>query len=180
MILEMYVLFQAADLNAINNQRLTIVLGLLTLTVGLATFLSCRTCLAGLRRLGIKNLPQNRVYAAFNRLHLYYWWAFGVLVIAHLMVAVLHTGLPAADDPEAGIHWWILGLGLFSLLAAGVVFFSCRVIPKLASLGRPKSPLDNSGYRVFYQSHAYYWLILGLLAAAHFAVGFSHSGIWPT
>jgi hypothetical protein len=172
-------LFAAADSSALNNERLAIVLGFLTLLSGLAAFLSCRTCLGWLSRLGIKDFTHNRIYAPFYKLHLYYWWSFGVLVVAHLMVAVVHTGLPQAGDPDAPVHWWILGLGLFSAMSAIGVFFSCRIMPRLVTMARSSDPFNSHSYRTFFRGHSFYWISLGLLAAAHFLVAFSHIGVWP-
>lgn len=172
-------LYAAAGSSAIYNERLAIVLGVLTLLSVLAVYLSCRTCLNWATRLGWKDLAHNRIYAAFSRFHLYYWWAFGVLMVAHLLIAVIHTGLPESGDPDAAVHWWTLGLGLFSALTAVVVFSSCRVMPRLINMANQAKPLNNRVYRSFFQLHSYYWLVLALLAAAHFGVTFSHIGIWP-
>jgi len=131
-----------------------------------------------LSRLGFKNLPQNRVYMSFYKFHIYYWWAFGVFMVAHLLVAVVHTGLPQAGDPDAPVHWWILGLGLFSAISAIAVFFSCRIIPKLMTLAGVNNK-ENKISNAFFQRHAYYWIVLALLALSHFLVAFNHAGIWP-
>ena len=120
-----------------------------------------------------------RGYSVFYRFHLYYWWAFGVVLLAHLLVAVLHTGLPQAGDPDAGIHWEILGLGFFSAVSAAVAFSSCRVLPRLVAMAAPRSPLNNIAYRVFSRYHSYYWLVIGALVASHFAIAYWHAGIWP-
>ena len=96
---------------AVYGERTAIVLGFATLVLALAAFASCRTFASVLTRLGAKDPARNKAYRAFNRYHLYYWWFFGVAVLAHVMMATFHTGLPKAGDPDAGIHWVILGLG---------------------------------------------------------------------
>ena len=117
------VLFQISDLSAIYNERLAIILGILTLISITAVFASCRICLSWISRLRMKNHTQIKIYAFFNKYHLYYWWAFGILLVAHFMVGVLHTGLPQANDPDANVHWFILGLGFFSAVTASSLFF---------------------------------------------------------
>jgi hypothetical protein len=171
--------FQAAEFTAVQNERLAIVLGVVVLVLGLAVFFSCRAWVSWLRRLGVPSPTRVRGYALFYRYHLYYWWAFGVLLVAHLLVAVLHTGLPQSSDPDAGVHWRILGLGLFSGISAAVSFSSCRVLPRLAAMATPRSPLNNIAYRIFFNYHSYYWLIVGVLVALHFVFAYRHAGIWP-
>jgi hypothetical protein len=100
-------------------------------------------------------------------------------MVAHFMVAVLHTGLPQGGDPDANVHWAILGLGLFSAVSATSLFCSCRVLPRLVAMATPKTPFNNILYRSFYKYHNYYWLIMALLVAAHFLVNFNHAGVWP-
>ena len=173
------VLFQITDMAAVYDERLAIILGLVTLLFGLTVFFSCRTCISWLSRLGLKNLTETRGYLMFYRYHLYYWWAFGVLVVAHFLIATVHTGLPQAGDPDANIHWTILGLGLFSFITALVTFSSCRVLPKIAAVVSPKSLFNNNTYKIFFRYHTYYWWIMALLVAAHFTVSYSHAGIWP-
>jgi cytochrome b561 len=172
-------LFASAGNSPVYEERLAIVLGILTLVSALAAFISCRTCLGWLTRLGVKDITQNRPYAWFYKWHLYYWWSFGVFVVAHLMVAVVHTGLPQAGDPDAPVHWWILGLGLFSALSGILIFFSCRIMPRLMTMLRSSNPLERPSYRSFTRGHSYYWASMGLLVLGHFLVAFNHAGIWP-
>ncbi len=173
------ILFQASGITAVYNERLAIIFGFITLASGLSAFLSCRVCISWLSHLGLKNPTQIKGYSAFYKYHLYYWWAFGVSLVAHFMVATLHTGLPQAGDPDAGVHWIILGLGLFSGVSASSLFFSCRVLPRLVAMATPKKPFNNPLYRAYNKYHSYYWVILALLATAHFIVSYNHTGVWP-
>ncbi len=171
--------FQASDMTAVYNERIAIVLGFLTLISGLAVFISCRTCVAWLKHLGMKDPSTTRGYSVFYRFHLYYWWAFGMLLIVHLIMAILHTGLPQAGDSDANVHWIILGIGLFSAMAAVAVFSSCRVLPRLITVATSRNPFQSISFRAFFQNHAYFWVPLVLLAGVHIAFGFQHAGIWP-
>ncbi len=172
-------LFQASDVTSIYNERLAIVFGFITLALGLSVFLSCRVCISWLSHLGLQNPTKIRGYSSFYKYHLYYWWAFGVMLIAHIMVSILHTGFPQTSDPDASIHWIILGLGLGSFVTALGVFSSCRVLPKLMAMVTPKNPFSNTLYKPFFKYHSYYWLIMTLLVLAHFTVSGNHTGIWP-
>jgi hypothetical protein len=171
--------FQASDMTAVYNERIAIVLGFLTLISALAVFVSCRTCVAWLRHLGMKDPSTTRGYSVFYRFHLYYWWAFGMLLVVHPIIAILHTGLPQAGDPDANIHWIILGIGLFSAIAAVAVFSSCRVVPRLVTMATSRNPFDNSSFKAFFRNHSYFWAPLVLLVAVHIAVAFNHARIWP-
>ena len=172
-------LFEASNATPIYNERLAIVLGLITLLLAVTSFISCRTCVSWLKYLGLQNITTSRGYETFNRYHIYYWWAFGVFLTSHVLVAVAHTGWPQAADPDAGIHWSILGIGALSSLSSGIVFSSCRVLPRLAAMASSKSPISNPGYRFFFKYHTYYWGIFLSLAVVHFAISYSHAGIWP-
>ncbi len=171
----LYVSAQAS----VYGERTAIVFGFVTLALALAAFASCRTFASILTRLGAKYPSQNRAYRAFNRYHLYYWWFFGVAVLAHVMMATFHTGLPEAGDPDSGVHWAILALGLTSGISSLGVFGSCRVLPRLLAPKLPGLSLANSSYRSFFGYHAYYWLVLALLVAGHFMAVYLHAGVWP-
>ncbi len=173
-------LFQAVDGKVIDNERLAIALGLLTLVSAIAVFASCRICMIWLNRLGLQNPAHIKGYSFFYRYHLYYWWTFGVLLLAHVMVGTLHTGLPRIGDPDEGLHWAILGLGLFSAVSSISVFCSCRIMPRLMFLARRGKSGDNSGYRAFSRFHTYFWLFLACLVGAHFAFSYYHAGVWPS
>ena len=172
-------LFQIVDTPAITNERIAIILGIVTLVLAIAVFASCRTFLSLLRLIGVQISPENKVYRVFNKYHLWYWWLFGVTLVAHIMMSVFHTGLPEAGDPDAGTHWAILILGLGSAIFAVMLFASCRFAPRLLTTGKPDSLFKNMTYNLLYRYHNYYWLLLLLLVAGHFTVSYLHVGVWP-
>jgi hypothetical protein len=172
-------LFQASSMAAIYNERVAITLGFATLVSAIAAFLSCRTCVSWLRRLGVKDPISFKGYATFYQYHVYYWWAFGILLVAHLMMAVIHTGLPQAGDPDAGVHWRILGMGFFSAVSGVVLFSSCRILPRLVTLATRKNPFHNFAYAAFFQKHSYFWSVMALLVAGHLIFSIIHTGVWP-
>jgi cytochrome b561 len=171
-------LYQASSLTGIYNERVAIILGVLALTCGLATLGSCRSCVSFLQHLGWHKPLNTKGYQFFYRYHTYYWWAFGILIVSHIIMAVSHTGLPEAGDPDANVHWMILFLGLASFISAFSVFSSCRIYSRLKMMAMPGRPPGNN-YKSFFRYHSFYWLIFLLLVAGHFAFSFVHAGIWP-
>jgi len=172
------VLFAASGPAAAYAERIAIVLGVITLVTGLTAFFSCRTFVGLLARVNVRP-TKSPVFQAFYQRHLYYWWAFGVAVVSHFLMAVLHTGLPQRGDPDAGVHWVILGIGFAGAVASAALFSSCRVYPRL--VGRALKGFNTAGkaYRSLFKYHSYYWWVFAALVGVHFAVGFIHAGIWP-
>lgn len=175
----MNVSFQISAQAAVYNERIAISLGFVTLALALAIFISCRSFVTLLMRFGLKNPTKNKAYQSFYRYHTYYWWFFGVSVVSHIMMATLHTGLPQAGDPDAGIHWIILILGLMSALSGLALFASCRAYSRLLTPAIPKLSFTGRTYKSFFSYHSYYWLVFALLVAGHFVVSYLHAGIWP-
>jgi hypothetical protein len=171
-------LYEIATPSTIYNERLAMVLGVATLLMAVASFISCRSCLSWLKYLHLEPM-KIKGYASFYKYHLYYWWAFGVFLISHILVAVVHTGLPQAGDPDAGAHWVILAFGFFSAVSSIVVFSSCRVLPYLVAMASPQSLFNHGSYKFVFKYHSYYWAFFLLLATIHFAAGYNHAGIWP-
>jgi len=161
------------------GERLAVTLGFITLGLALATFASCRSCLVFLGRFGMKAPLETRGYRVFYRFHGYYWSLFVFALVLHFMTVLMHTGFPAAGDPNGPAHWLILSLGLGSLALAGTVLASCRSLVGLVKLFAEKGPLSSSAYRVFHRYHSYYWIALVLLIAGHFVSAYSHTGFWP-
>jgi len=164
---------------AVYEERVAIILGITTAALVVLIFVTCRLFINLASRTGIKNIAKNRVYHFVARYHATYWWILGVALVSHIIMGVGHTGLPARGDPDAGVHWTILGLGFGALTGATATFFSCKISPRLFTTRRSQSLLANDKYMNFYRLHSYYWWVLLLFAAAHFAVVFHHVGIWP-
>jgi hypothetical protein len=158
------------------EERVAIILGVCMLAAGAAAFFSCRAAVSLFRRLGWQNPLGSKTYLAYYRFHSYYWWAFGVILITHVFMGVVHTGLPQAGDPDAWIHWLILGAGLGTALASGLQFGTCRVC--LAYFTRRKI-IEAARAPLVFRYHSSYWAVFFLLALLHFAAGFYHAGLWP-
>ena len=172
-------LFLAAGNIAIYNERLTIILGLITLLFALAAFTSCRCYPSLLTRLRLKDPSESGWYQTFNKYHAYYWWMLWLVLVLHVITALMHTELPAFGESEASIHRYILGTGLISFVSILVLGFSCRSLVKIIDLFAGKSPLEARAYDAFYKYHPYYWLFFFLIITAHLAFSYAHVGIWP-
>jgi hypothetical protein len=164
----------------VNIERLAIVLGFVLLTLTISVFLSCRFFISFLSRIGRQSIVQSKAYQFFYRYHSIYWWGFCLVLILHVMVAIGHSGLPQADDPDAPIHWYILGTGLIAATSVLIIFLSCRTLISLTGFFSKKNPLSLPGYKPFYLRHSFYWLIFAAAFLAHFLFGYSHAGVWPT
>jgi hypothetical protein len=162
------------------NERLAIVLGLVTLLFVLATFLTCRSCVALLKRLGWRDPLASRVYKALYRFHGYYWWGFWFVFFLHALVGLMHgLSVPSSIDPDSYLHVPIFWLGAGAAACAIIVLASCRSPIAFLDLFRSRPALTSRTYRLYYGYHSYVWLLLLLMVAAHFAVGYYHSGLWP-
>jgi hypothetical protein len=161
------------------SERVTVVLGYITLVSAIATFGTCRTGVSLFGRLGLKKATDAGWYRQLFKLHGFYWWGLVMGSILHLMSALMHTGIPSAADPDGSIHRIILATGGASLILAGVVLSSCRSLVNLVSLFKETSPLDDRGFRSFYRYHAFFWVGMSLLVAGHFAAVVSHIQFWP-
>jgi len=168
----------AGDTAAVIDERVAIIFGFSTLAFGLATVASCRSFVWLLNHAGLTTLARSAAFQAFYRRHGAYWFIFGGLLAAHLTLALVHTGLPQAGDPDAPLHWAILAAGLSAGLVAAGSFASCRLLPRLLT-GRALDPAGRGGYRRFSRFHGHYWWLFVLIAAGHFAAAYSHAGIWP-
>ncbi len=161
------------------DQRLAVVLGFITLGSAIATFLSCRSCLSFLGKLGVKHVMENKTYKKFYQFHGYYWSAFLLALSAHLIAAFIHTGLPARGDPDAGMHWIILSFGFSAFIFTGTVLTSCRSMVSFIKNIFTRNPLNNGGFGSFYHFHSLYWWALIALVAGHFTAAYLHIGFWP-
>jgi len=163
----------------IYGERLAVALGFVTLATGLVTFVSCRSCLSFLSRLGLKNPMDMGWYHTFYRYHGYYLYIFLFALVLHLLTALMHTAIPTAGDPDAQIHLIILSFAFSSFVVVGIVLSSCRSLVALFNLFMEKGPLANKRYQMFYRYHSFYWLILALSATGHITAAYTHVGIWP-
>jgi len=166
-------------MSGVYEERAAIALGIITLIAALLTVTTCRSFLNLLNRLGISRPLDLKPYRSLFNLHSYYWWVVLGGLVTHITLAIYHTGLPVAGDPDAPLHWAILSLGLASFSAIVVTLSSCRVILTLSSSMHRKSPLSHGSYRSFFKVHSYVWWAFTFIVAGHFTIAYVHAGIWP-
>jgi hypothetical protein len=176
----MYILTGISPAIYLYGEQLTVILGFITLILALAVIFSCRSCLAWSKRLGWKDILQNKVYHAFFTYHSYYWWGFWFIFSFHLLMGLMHIFMfPSVPDPDSYYHWYSLGFGLSAILIIGGILASCRVIVVPLTTLLNKNPFKLAVFAPFYKYHSYYWLIFIIVIALHYTFGFLHSGLWP-
>lgn len=165
---------------ALYGERLAVALGFATLVSAIVTFISCRSCLSFLSRLGLKNFTETKWYRVFFKYHGYAWPVFLFFLTLHLLTALMHTAIPTAGDPDAAIHWIILSFASGSFFFVGAVLFSCRSLVNTINLFTGKNLVSNKIYLPFYRYHSFYWIILIAAIVGHFIAAYVHVGLWPT
>ena len=164
----------------IYGERLAVLLGFATLISVATVFISCRSFVRFQKRVFSKNLLNNKTYKSFYKYHSYYWGVFYVIIFLHILTALIHTEIPAPNDPDAGIHWIILASAFGSLIFLGaVVFSSCRSFAGMLSFFKGSDSLTIKAYNNFYHSHSYYWWIFIVVVLGHMVSAYIHTGIWP-
>jgi hypothetical protein len=176
----MIYLYQPANPVAVYNERLAIILGIVTLVLAIATLASCRSCLLWLNRFGFSGFVKSRPYQNFYKIHTYVWWAFSFFIAMHLMVGGMHaTYSVVPGDSDAYVHWQIIFSGLGGFVLILIVLSSCRAFAHTLDFLMNRPSLKNSAYLLFYRYHSYYWWIFFLVVIGHFILGYLHAGIWP-
>jgi hypothetical protein len=162
---------------ALFNERMTVVLGFITLISAVAVIATCRSFIVLLSRVGVKRPLASRAYRAVYGWHFYYWWVFAIALTLHVMTAVTHATVSGRFDVV--FHWWILGLGLASLGWLFPVQLSCRsTLSFINSLsGTPAT--GNRFFNWFYRRHGVLWWGLLLFMTAHVGVAVAHVNWWP-
>jgi cytochrome b561 len=161
------------------NERLTVLLGLVTLILALAVFLSCRTGLSILNKTGLKKLTSSKGYQTFLKYHTYYWWSFWLVFVIHLLAAIMHLGFKNTDDPDAYLHIYSVIFGAAAAAALLIISVSCRGISGFVRLFSERKVNDIKSLSRLFKFHAYYWLIFLVVIAVHFLIGFIYNGFWP-
>jgi hypothetical protein len=161
-------------------ERVAVTLGLLTATLVLITFTSSRSYVSLMGRFGL-NLTNNHSYRIYYRYHGQYWIAFAIILFIHVSMGLMHIVLNTfVDDPDAYLHVYVLTSGVVGLMAVSAILTSCRSLLGFIKIVLLKNPLSSINFQAFYNLHTYFWLVLLVLIAGHYWVGFLHvGGFWP-
>jgi hypothetical protein len=160
------------------NERLSIVLGFITLLLTLATLFSCRSFIFFLRHIGIKNPERNRFYAAFFKYHSLYWYGLVFILVLHPLAGIMHIVFTDSTDPDAYLHTWVLAAGAAAFAVILIILVSCRSLVAFLAFITGKNPLAGKYFAAFYRLHSYFWSILIILIVLHFTFSYLHTGIW--
>ncbi|GEM_PF-2317969 len=171
---------QIAENLGIYDERLSVILGFITLLFVFAFFCSCRVFISLVTRLGFKDPLQFKWYQAFHKYHVYYWPVFWTTFVLHVVTALLHTELPEFGDPDAPGHLYILGSGVISFIALMALGFSCRTFGGVFHIFTGKSLPESRENSAFYRHHFLYWIVLILTIAVHLIFSYQHIGFWPS
>jgi hypothetical protein len=150
-------------------------LGIGILVSGIAVITTCRSVAGFFHLLQGKDSLKTRAYSAYSRFHTYYWVAFGFFLVLHLMVTIVHVGLPSAGEPYALAHQVVFYSAIINFLLVLVVFTSCKSFLSLVNLFTSRNPLSGSIFKRFYRFHSILWWLLAVSFIAHIVFGIIHA-----
>jgi hypothetical protein len=159
-------------------ERLAVVLGFTNLALFIGMGITCRSFLNIARNLRITRFTSSRPYQALFKYHSFFWYGFFVVLFLHIILAILHTEIPKAGDPDAAIHWAILGFAGSVLVSTALTFSGCRTFSGILQ-GFRGDKLYKGFYGHYFKLHAYFWVILLAALAGHLVTAYPHIGFWP-
>jgi hypothetical protein len=167
-------IFQGSSLD-IYVHWLILALGIGILVFGIAVITTCRSVAGFFHLLNDKNTLGAKIYRTYFRFHSYYWVAFGTFLVFHLMVTIVHVGVPSAGEPFYLAHQLVFYTAITNFLLTAVVFTSCKSFLSLASLFSSKNPLSRGGFKKFYRYHSVFWWMLAASFIVHITAGIIHA-----
>jgi len=170
----MNILFQGSSLD-IYVHWLILWLGMGIIIVGLAIFLSCRIVAGALNLTGMHQNRGARIYRIFSRYHSYYWAAFWLILVLHLMATITHIGLPVAGEPYFRAQQVALYSAVANLVLIIIIFTSCKSFVGLVAIFSSGNMLGNIKYKRFFKLHSLYWWLLGSSIVTHIISGIIHA-----
>jgi hypothetical protein len=168
----------ASDVAGLYGEKLAVALGFLTLVSAIVTFTSCRSFLRLFKFLHLPDPMDVKIFRPFYKYHAYYW-VFLLALFLHLVTALIHVELPTPGDPDALIHWVILGFAFGALVSLVMVLVSCRSFTGLIGFFLGKNPLTINYYSGFYRYHSLYWWLFVIAVVGHLSASYVHIGFWP-
>jgi hypothetical protein len=154
---------------------LILALGIGILVSGIAVITTCRNVAGFFHLLKAGDSFKTWVYRAFFRYHSYYWVAFLLFLLLHLLATIFHVGWPYAGEPYHLAHLVVFYTSIVNFILALVVFCSCRSFLNLIGLFSSKNPLSGSFFKRFYNLHSILWVILAVSFIAHITAGLIHA-----
>jgi hypothetical protein len=167
-------IFQGSSLD-IYVHWLILALGIGILVFGIAVITTCRSVASFFHLLQDNNTLGAKIYRIYFRFHSYYWVAFAMVLIFHLMVTIVHVGLPSASEPFYLAHQLVFYTAITNFLFTMVVFTSCKSFLSLVNIFSSKNPLSAGGFKRFYRFHSVFWWLFGISFTIHIAAGIVHA-----
>jgi|WetSurMetagenome_2_1015567.scaffolds.fasta_scaffold284962_2 hypothetical protein len=154
---------------------LILVLGIGILVSGIAVITTCRNVAGFFHLLKTGDSLKTKVYKGCFRFHSYYWVAFLLFLLLHLMATVFHVGLPSVGEPYHLAHQVVFYTAFVNFILSLVVFCSCRSFLSLIGIFSARNPLSGGFFKRFYSWHSVLWVILGFSFVAHITAGIIHA-----
>jgi cytochrome b561 len=167
-------IFQGSSLD-IYVHWLILALGIGILISGIAVITTCRSVAGFFRLLRERDSLKTRVYRGYSRFHSYYWVAFLLFLVLHLMVTIVHVGLPLPGEPYFLAHQVVFYSAITNFLLVLVVFTSCKSFLSFVSLFTPRNLLSGNIFKLFYRFHSLFWWMLAVSFVVHIAAGIVHA-----
>ena len=167
-------IFQGTSLD-VYVHWLILALGIGILVFGAAVITTCRSVAGFFHLLRDKNTIGARIYRVYFKFHSYYWVAFGTVLVFHLMVTIVHVGVPTAGEPVHLAHQLVFYTAITNFLLTAVVFTSCRSFLSLISIFSSRSLISEDGFSKFYRFHAVFWWLLAISFTVHIVGGIIHA-----
>jgi hypothetical protein len=167
-------IFQGSSLD-IYVHWLILALGIGILVFGIAVITTCRSVAGFFHILQGKDSLGTKAYSVYFRFHSYYWVAFGFFLIFHLMVTIVHVGLPSVGEPYSLAHQLVFYTAITNFLFTMVVFTSCKSFLSLVGIFSSRNPLSTDGFKKFYRFHSVFWWLLTASFIVHISAGIIHA-----
>jgi hypothetical protein len=161
------------------GERLTVALGFVTLALFVGMGLTCRSFVSLSNKVGLGWLTGSKLYRATSRYHSFFWYGFFVVLFLHMLTGFMHTEIPQAGDPDAGIHLLILIFAGVVFFSVGLTFSNCRTCAGILGVFRGEG-LFKGAYGRLYRFHPYFWILLLIGLIGHLTVSYIHVGFWPS
>jgi hypothetical protein len=174
LIIGVFALFHGSALD-VYVHWLIMGLGIGVLVSAVAVLFSCRSFAGMLHLLSPGTSWRDRCYRGFFRYHAYYWAAFGLVLVLHLMVTVVHVGTPVSGEVVHLAHVVVYTTAITNVAMVLVVLTSCRTVNWIVSAVTGRSRLGTTLYRGFYRFHGVYWWLLVFSVGGHIVSGIIHA-----
>jgi hypothetical protein len=129
---------------------LIVIFGIGILASGIAVMTSCRSFAGIFHFPDAKDTFKTKFYRVYFRYHSYYRVSFWLFLMLHLMVTIVHIGLPSPVEPFFHAHQIVFFTSIVNFLLIMFVFYSCKSFIGIIDFFSSGSPLSKSIFKRFY------------------------------